>query len=38
MIKRIFRMFADVFIGGRCCSSCNCWNSGKEDSNEKTRV
>lgn len=28
MIKKFFRFMADIFAGGRCCSSCNCWNAG----------
>jgi len=34
MIKKFFRFMADIFMGGRCCSPCSCWNAAAEVSNE----
>ncbi len=30
MIKEFFKFLADIFAGGRCCSSCDCWNASDQ--------
>ncbi len=30
MIKKLSKYFADIFMGGRCCAGCGCWNAGDE--------
>ncbi len=30
MIKKFFRYMADIFMGGRCCAGCGCWNEASE--------